>query len=99
VNIANNLKHLNKSQTKLNDVLETLFTKDGGINQSLSDVELSSIIAKTRDTVINLYLSCEEHYGRGVAIYEAISNKKILKTLLNQQKELVKHRIRLSVGF
>lgn len=99
VNIANNLKHLNKSQTKLNDVLKKLFTNNGKINELLTDVELSSVIATTRDIIINLYLSCEQHYEKGVAIYEAISNKKILKTLLNQEKELVKHRIRLTGGF
>lgn len=101
VNIANNLKHINSSQTKLLEILHTLFTKDGKrpiINSLLSDDSLTSIIASARDIIINLYLSCEQHYERGIAIYEAISNKKILKTLQNQRNELIKHRIKLAIG-
>ena len=96
VNIAMNLKHINQSQTKLIGALKKLFAKNS-IHHSLTDVELTSIIATTRDIIIKLYLSCEEHYERGVAIYEAILNKKTLATLLNQQKELVKQRIKLRI--
>jgi hypothetical protein len=98
VNIANNLKHINASQTKLLAILNKLFTKSGKrhyINKSLTGVELTNIIATTRDIIINMYITCEKHYDKGIAIYEAISNKKILKTLLNQEKELVKHRLTL----
>ncbi len=77
--------------------LHKLFTKQT-IHPSLTDVELVSIIETTRHTIIDMYLTCEQHYEKGIAIYEAISNKKILKTLLNQQNELVKHRIKLMVG-
>jgi hypothetical protein len=97
VNIANNLKHINKSQKMLIATLHKLFTKQT-IHPSLTDVELVSIIETTRHTIIDMYLTCEQHYEKGIAIYEAISNKKILKTLLNQQNELVKHRIKLMVG-
>ena len=97
VNIATNLKHINQSQTKLIGVLKKLFAKNS-IKPSLTDVELSSIIATTREIIIKLYLTCDEHYEKGVAIYEAILNKKTLATLLNQQKELVKQRIKLSIG-
>jgi hypothetical protein len=95
VNIANNLKHINASQTKLLAILNKLFTKSGYINKSLTGGELTNIIATTRDIIINMYITCEQHYDKGIAIYEAISNKKILKTLLNQEKELVKHRLTL----
>lgn len=97
VNIANNLKHINASRAKLVDILHKLFTKRGGIQPELTDTELTSIISTTRDIIIDLYLTCEKHYERGVAIYEAIMNKKILNTLINQQKELAKQRIKLTI--
>lgn len=92
--IAGNLKHINDSQTKLTEILLSLFHKRT-INPELTDITLSTIISTARDIIINLYLTCEQNYAKGIAIYEAISNKKILDTWRNQQNELIKRRIEL----
>ena len=66
--IAVNLKHINDSQTKLTEILASLFHKQT-INPELSDAMLSTIITTAREIIINLYLTCEQNYAKGIAIY------------------------------
>ena len=77
-------------------MVNKLFSKNKkSINPKLSDKEVSAIVEDARKIIIDLYITCERNYAKGIMIYEAISNKKILNTLQNRRDELIKNRITL----
>jgi hypothetical protein len=51
---------------------------------------LDEIVVETRTLIINLYLTCEKDYARGLNIYEAIVEKKIFDSAQNQIIKLKK---------
>jgi hypothetical protein len=101
LNIANNIKYINSVQPKLIELINRLFIKSNksnkinSINPELLDKEVSAIVDDARKIIIDLYITCERNYAKGIMIYEAISNKKILNTLQNRRDELIKNRITL----
>ena len=96
LNIANNIKYIRTSEPKLIALVNKLFSKNKkSINPKLSDKEVSAIVEDARKIIIDLYITCERNYAKGIMIYEAISNKKILDTLQNRRDELIKNRISL----
>jgi hypothetical protein len=101
VNIANNIKYINSVQPKLIALVNRLFSKTNksnkiiSINREITDKEVSAIVVDARKIIIDLYITCEHNYAKGIMIYEAISNKKILDTLQNRRDELIKNRITL----
>jgi hypothetical protein len=102
---ATNLKKMmsqaNTNQTKLMDILNNIFVntntqkKQIRINPKLSENMLDEIVIETRTLIINLYLTCEKDYARGLNIYEAIVEKKIFDSSQNQIKKLKKERAEL----
>ena len=96
LNIANNIKYINSSEPKLIALVNKLFSKNKkSINPMLTDKEVSAIVDDARKIIIDLYITCERNYAKGIMIYEAISNKKILDTLQNRMDELIKNRTSL----
>jgi hypothetical protein len=98
LNIANNIKYVNSVQPKLIALVNRLFSKSNKtnkINPEITDKEVSAIVDDARKIIIDLYITCERNYAKGIMIYEAISNKKILDTLQNRRDELIKNRITL----
>lgn len=94
---ATNLKKMmsqaNTNQTKLMDILNKMFItqkKQIRVNPKLSEHLLDEIVVETRSLIINLYLTCEKDYARGLNIYEAIVEKKIFDSAQNQIKKLKK---------
>ena len=94
---ATNLKKMmsqaNTNQTKLMDILNKMFVTQKNkirINPKLSELLLDEIVVETRSLIINLYLTCEKDYARGLNIYEAIVEKKIFDTAQNQIRKLKK---------
>lgn len=94
---ATNLKKMmsqaNTNQTKLMDILNKMFVTQKNkirINPKLSEFLLDEIVVETRTLIINLYLSCEKDYARGLNIYEAIVEKKIFDSSKNQIQKLKK---------
>lgn len=99
LNIANNMTYMHYAYKTLNLLLDTLFSHKNDhlcINEELTESILADIVIEARGLIIDLYVECEENYNKGVQIYEAIANKKILNTLHKQVKELTKHRIELT---
>jgi len=99
LNIANNMTYMHHAHKTLNLLLDTLFSHKNNhlcINEELTESILTDIVIEAREIIIKLYVECEQNYNKGVQIYEAIANKKILKTLHKQVKELTKHRIELT---
>ena len=96
LNIANNIKYIRTSEPKLIALVNKLFSKNKkSINPFITDKEVSAIVDDARKIIIDLYITCERNYAKGIMIYEAISNKKILDTLQNRRDELIKTRMSL----
>ena len=92
-NIKNMLQNMNKNRELLLDIINKLFKyypnpttgkKEIKINNDLKESELPEIISETRRIIVELYLTCERDYSRGMEIYEAIVDKKILDTAESQ---------------
>jgi hypothetical protein len=94
---ANHIKNMiyktNKNQENLLNVINELFvystnpinnTREIRVNPTINDKKLNSIIQKTRNDIIKLYLSCEEDYKTGIKIYEKLVEKKIFENTKNQ---------------
>jgi len=92
-NIKNMLQNMNKNRELLLDIINKLFKyyhnpttekKEIKINNDLKETDLPEIISETRRIIVELYLTCERDYSRGMEIYEAIVDKKILDTAESQ---------------
>ena len=98
---ANNIKimiqNANSKQDKLLGIINVLFTyvidpfsgkKRIRVNPNLTEEILQETIEDTRRVIIDLYLSCEMDYNKGIQLFEAIVEQKILETTQNQIKSL-----------
>jgi predicted DNA-binding protein len=81
------------NQSKLLDVVNELFTyvidpytgkQKIRVNPKLTDESLQKSVEKTRKLIIQLYVDCELSYVKGIKLYEAIVESKILETTQNQ---------------
>ena len=103
VDYAENLKKMiqkaNKNQDLLLNVINKLFVytidpqtkeKQVLVNPSLTEQIVQEMIVETRTLIIQLYLTCEMDYTKGVQIYEAIVEQNILEIAQNQIKNLTK---------
>ena len=86
-----------KNQSKLLDVVNELFTyvidpytgkQKIRVNPKLTEESLQKSVEKTRKLIIQLYIDCELSYVKGIKLYEAIVESKILETTQNQIKVL-----------
>jgi hypothetical protein len=86
-----------KNQSKLLDVINELFTyvidpytgkQKIRVNPKLTEESLQKSVEKTRKLIIQLYVDCELSYVKGIKLYEAIVESKILETTQNQIKVL-----------
>ena len=97
VDYANNLKkmmqNVNQKQGELLQVLSQLFAYEEDpetaqdtvrVHPDLTEKKLQELIVETRGYIVELYLNCETDFHRGIQIYEAIVNAKILDTTQNQ---------------
>jgi hypothetical protein len=105
---ANNIKimiqNANAKQDKLLAIINILFTyvidpfsgkKKIRVNPNLTEELLQKTIEDTRRVIIDLYLSCEMDYNKGIQLFEAIVEQKILDTTQNQIKSLENEAARL----
>jgi len=104
-NYANNIKTMiqnaNLKQYKLLEIINVLFTfvddphtktKKIRINPLLSSQLLEETVKKTRHLIIDLYLTCEKDYIKGIQLYEAIINK-IGFNAINRQTQTLENKI------
>ncbi len=103
VNYAKNIKDMiqtaSNNQNKLLNVINELFVfvddpysdkKRIRVNPKLTEDSLQKIIEKTRSIIIELYIKCEMDFEKGIQLYEAIVESKILETTKNQIDNLEK---------
>ena len=99
VQYANNLNTMintaAENQSELLAVIDELFvystrdeTKKTRVNPKLTEERLQKCVEKTRGLIIKLYTQCETDYVNGIKIYEAIIQKKIFDTTVNQIKSM-----------
>jgi hypothetical protein len=97
VDYANNLRQMMstaaENQTKLLSIINELFTnvndEETGkkvirINPKLTEESLQRAVEKTRRFIVDLYIRCETDFVKGVKLYEAIVESKILETTQKQ---------------
>jgi hypothetical protein len=105
---ANNIKIMiqsaNAKQDKLLSIVNVIFTyiidpytgkKRIRVNPKLTEEILQKTMEDTRRVIIDLYLSCEMDYSKGVKIFEAIVEQKILETTQKQIKTLENEAVKL----
>jgi len=109
-NYANNLKKMivsaNMNQQSLLSIINQIFLytidpqtnkKRIRISPELTENKLQQLIEECRGIIIKLYLTCEEDYVRGIKLYEAIVEKKIYDTTINQVRYFEKEKTKLII--
>jgi hypothetical protein len=103
IQYANNIQKMIQTaatnQSKLLEVINELFTYVNDpytgkrvirINPTLTDELLQKAVEKTRKFIITLYVECESDYVKGVQLFEAIVESKIMETTEKQIENLKK---------
>ena len=101
---ANHIKKMmdntQKNQDQLLSVIDKLFVfvnitdeskpdnKLIMINPSLTEVKLQSVVEESRKIIMNLYITCEKDFLKGLEIFEAIVEKKIRDTTIDRINNL-----------
>lgn len=98
-NIRTMIENAANNQQKLLSVINDLFSyvidpysnkKVIRINPKLNEELLQKAVIKARKLIIELYIRCEEDYIKGVKLFEAIVETKIIETTQKQIKNLEK---------
>lgn len=96
-NIKIMIQNANAKQDKLLAIINVLFTyvidpftskKRIRVNPKLTEEILQKTMEDARRIIIDLYLSCEMDYNKGIKIFEAIVEQKILETTQKQIQSL-----------
>ena len=97
MNIKEMILQTNENQNKLLNIIFQIFNyvidpysgeKKVRIHPTLNEERLDQLIVETRKLIIELYVKCEEDYVKGIKIFEAIVESKILETTQYQLKHL-----------
>ena len=100
-NIRDMINRASSKQNELLSIINKLFTfvedpysknKNIRINPELTEQLLDKEVERARKIIIELYVTCETDYVKGIQLYEAIVEKKILETLKNQEKSLKREK-------
>ena len=100
-NIRDMINRASSKQNELLSIINNLFTfvddpysknKNIRINPELTEQLLHKEVERARKIIIELYVTCETDYVKGIQLYEAIVEKKILETLKNQEKSLKREK-------
>jgi len=96
---------VNKSHDALMNILNKIFVytrnpitqkRQIRISPALTEEKLDYYIAETRSIIIKLYLTCEKDYTKGLNIYEAIVETRILNTTTNQLNQLKQEKEKMN---
>ena len=97
MNIKEMLLNTNENQNVLLSIVFQIFhfvvdpyfgEKKVRINPELTEEGLNKLTEKTRRLIMELYVKCEEDYVKGLKLFEAIVETKILETTQNQLTHL-----------
>jgi len=94
------MDNMKKNQDKLLSIIDDLFVftinpqtkkKEIRVNPMLTEKTLPKVEKNARDLIKNLYIQCESDFMKGLEIFEAIVEKQIHDTTI-QQKESLQRR-------
>ena len=94
------MDNMKKNQDKLLSIIDDLFVftinpqtkkKEIRVNPMLTEKTLPTVEKDARDLIKNLYIQCESDFMKGLEIFEAIVEKQIHDTTI-QQKESLQRR-------
>ena len=91
--LARMIGYAQQNQQKLVQVLEKIFVEDGKtvlINPKLDLNMLQKITDETRNTIVKLYIKCEEDFRKGLELFDDIIKQKQLQKINRQEKMLKK---------
>ena len=97
MNIKEMILNTNDNQNELLSVLFQIFKfvvdpysgdKKVRVNPDLTEELLNKITEQTRRLIIELYVKCEEDYVKGIKLFEAIVESKIMETTQKQLSSL-----------
>lgn len=87
-NLKSMMKNVNHRQKQLLKILNHIFVEsekeEYRIRPTLTVRTLNDYIEETRNIIVDMYIQCEDHFLKGVQIYEAIVEKILLHTTRNQ---------------
>ena len=98
------MENTKKNQDKLLSIIDRLFvfvniedesnkiTKMIMINPELTEKSLQTVVEETRNIIINLYITCEKDFLKGLEIFEGIVEKQISNTTMERINNLPLHR-------
>ena len=98
------MENTKKNQDKLLSVIDKLFvfvniedeakkvTKMILINPELTEKSLQTVVEETRNIIINLYITCENDFLKGLEIFEGIVEQQISDTTKERINNLPLHR-------
>jgi len=98
-NLRRMINNANSNQDKLTEIINQLFSyttdpqtnkKVVRVNPTLTEDGLQQVVVDARELVIKLYLTCEQDFEEGVAIYKAIVDKLSFDTTKRQTETLEK---------
>ena len=94
------MENTKKNQDKLLSIIDRLFvfvniedesnkiTKMIMINPELTEKSLQTVVEETRNIIINLYITCEKDFLKGLEIFEGIVEKQISNTTMERINNL-----------
>lgn len=97
--ISSMINTANQNQNKLIGILDKIFAfslnpqsnkKEITINPKLTEQSLGDISNEARELIVNLYIKCEEDFIKGLEIFEAIVQTKIMDSTKKQIDNLEK---------
>ena len=96
-NLRKMVHHTHDKQEELLEIINELFTYDVvddkkliRVKPTLTEESLHKLVEKTRQIIVELYITCEDDFFTGVKLYEAIVENQILVTTKSQIGQLEK---------
>jgi len=68
------------------------------INPKLTSKSLQSLVEKTRQMIINIYIQCEKEYQTGLKLFEAIVGERMLQNTISKKENLETQLENIVVG-
>ena len=91
--LARMIGYAQRNQQKLINLLEQIFVSSGDevlINPKLDLNMLQKITDETRNTIVKLYIKCEEDFRKGLELFDDIIKQKELQKINRQEKMMKK---------
>ena len=102
-NLKNMVRTANANKRRLSEIINELFQfsevpTDAApldaahrairVHATLTKAKVQSLVELTRKLIVKLYVSCETNYVKGIQLYEAIVESKIIHTTMKQIQHL-----------